>query len=317
MNEIWFIIGFLLLFPALILFAGIYKYMEVSQAKRWPSAQGVVIASGTEAREVKSGGTNHDDTELRTFALIVYEFTVAGRKYQGSRVSILGEYLGNFEVAETLAKYPKGKAVTVFYNPRKPAEAVLERDLPTGVWKVLFIIVVVLVGVIFGGWFGFAARYADAGGTPSEAPFVTACIGFALLAALVIWGIQRNAALQRSWPTVSARIEKSGVHEFQELERRDNGPDRWRTAYRAEIVYGYDIAGVHYTGDTTAGGTRVSSNLDNRGNRAEKYPVGTAVDVHYNPENPAESVIKPGGRALLLLWLIPIGMLTLAYFVGR
>ena len=49
MNEIWFIIGFLLLFPALILFAGIYKYMEVSQAARWPSAQGVVIASGTEA----------------------------------------------------------------------------------------------------------------------------------------------------------------------------------------------------------------------------------------------------------------------------
>ena len=209
----------------------------------------------------------------------------------------------------------------MFYNPRKPTEAVLERDLPTGVWKVLFIIVAVLVALIFGGWFGFS-KLGDLMATlvrnPSEAPFVTACIGFALLAALVIWGIQRNAARQRSWPTVSARIEKSGVHEFQELERRDNGPDRWRTAYRAEIVYGYDIAGVHYTGDTAAGGTRVSSNLETIARkRAEKYPVGTAVDVHYNPENPAESVIKPGGRALLLLWLIPIGMLTLAYFVGR
>ena len=320
MNEIWFIIGFLLLFPALILFAGIYKYMQVSQAARWPSAQGVVIASGTEAREVKSGGADQDDTELRTFAMIVYEFTVAGRKYQGSRVSI-GEDLGTFEVAETLAKYPKGTAVTVFYNPRKPAEAVLERDLPTGIWKVLIIIVVVLVGLIFGGWFGFS-KLGDFMATvvrnPSEAPFVTACIGFALLAALVIFGIQRNAARQRSWPTVKGKVQRSGVHEFQELQRRDSGPDVSRTAYRAEVIYGYDIAGVHYTGDTAASGTRVSSNLEVVARKsAEKYPVGIEVDVHYNPDNPAESVIKPGGRALLLLWLIPAAMLTLAYFVGR
>jgi hypothetical protein len=108
------------------------------------------------------------------------------------------------------------------------------------------------------------------------------------------------------------------VHEFQELERRDNGPDRWRTAYRAEIIYGYDIAGVHYTGDTAAGGTRVSSNVEAIARRsAEKYSAGMTVNIHYNPDNPAESVLKPGGRGLLLLWLIPAAMLALAYFVGR
>jgi hypothetical protein len=305
MNEIWFIVGFLLLFPALILFAGIYKYMEISKAARWPSTQGVVIASGTEGREVKSGGPDQDDTELRTFALIVYEFTVGGRKYQGSRVSI-GEDMGNFEVAETLAKYPKGKAVTVFYNPRKPAEAVLERDLPSWIWKALIIIVAVLVALIFGGWFGIS-KLGDLMATlvrnPGQAPFVTACIVFALLAALGIFAIQRNAARQRSWPTVRGKVERSGVHEFQELQRRDSGPDVYRTAYR---------------GATAASGARVSSNVQAIARkRAEKYPVGAEVDVHYNPDNPAESVIKPGGRALLLLWLIPAAMVTLAYFAGR
>ena len=108
---------------------------------------------------MKSGGAEVDDTELRTFAMVVYEFTVGGRKYQGSRVSI-GEELGNFQVAETLAKYPKGKTVTVFYNPRTPTEAVLERDLPAGIWKGLIIIVAVLVALIFGGWFGFSRRVA-------------------------------------------------------------------------------------------------------------------------------------------------------------
>ena len=70
---------------------------------------------------------------MRKFAQIVYEFTVAGPKYRGSRVSI-GEDLGNFEVAETLAKYPQGKVVTVFYNPSKRTEAVLEREM-SSVWK--------------------------------------------------------------------------------------------------------------------------------------------------------------------------------------
>ena len=320
MNEIWFIIGFLLLFPAVILFAGIYKYIQVSQAARWPSAQGVVIASGTEAREVKSGGVDQDDTELRTFALIVYEFTVGSRKYQGSRVSI-GEDLGNFEVAETLAKYPKGKAVTVYYNPAKPSQAVLERDLPPWIWKVLIIIVAVLVGLIFGGWYGFSklgGLMATLVRDPDTAPFVTACIGFALLAALGIFAIQRNAARQRSWPVVKGRIERSGVHEFQELERRDNAPDRWRNAYRADVIYGYDVAGVHYTGDTAASGTRVSSNLESVARKmAEKYPAGMAVEVHYNPDNPAESAIDPKTGWLVLLWLIPVAMLALAYTVGR
>ena len=87
---------------------------------------------------------------------------------------------------------------------------------------------------------------------------------------------------------------------------------------RADVIYGYDVAGVHYTGDTAASGTRVSSNLESVARKmAEKYPAGTEIDVHYNPDNPAESVINPGGRALLLLWLMPVAVLTLAYFAGR
>ena len=31
--------------------------------------------------------------------------------------------MGNLEVAETIARYPVGKAVTVYYNPRKRDEA--------------------------------------------------------------------------------------------------------------------------------------------------------------------------------------------------
>ena len=44
---------------------------------------------------------------------------MSGQKLSNNRVSI-GEDLGNFEVAETIAKYPAGTVVMVYYNPRHP-----------------------------------------------------------------------------------------------------------------------------------------------------------------------------------------------------
>ena len=315
-----FLYAILAAFPALIIFAAVYKYMEVAQASRWPKAQGRVIVSTSEARAVKSMNSKSDDTEMRTFAKIVYEFTVAGRKYQGDRVSI-GEDLGNFQVAGTIAKYPRGKDVTVYYNPVKPTQSVLERDLPAGMLKGIVIIILILIGILVGAVVGFHKLGDFMSGlvrNPSEAPFVTACVGFALLVSLFIWGFQRTAARQRAWPTVSARVEKSAVHEFQELEERDSGSDRWRTMYRSEVIYGYEVAGVRYTGDMATSGTKISSNIESIALRAaEKYPVGAKIDVHYNPDNPAETAINPGSVWFNLLWLVPAAMLTLAYFIAR
>ena len=47
--------------------------------------------------------------EQRNFANIVYEYSVSGQKLRNNRVSI-GEDRGNFQVAETIARYPVGTA---------------------------------------------------------------------------------------------------------------------------------------------------------------------------------------------------------------
>ena len=91
-------------------------------AREWPSAAGKVVVSKTEVRKVKvidSDRAEGHRFEERNFADIVYEYSVAGRKLRNNRVSI-GEDRGNFEVAETIAKYPVGAAVTVYYNPLHP-----------------------------------------------------------------------------------------------------------------------------------------------------------------------------------------------------
>jgi len=315
MNS-WIFYLILAAIPGVIVFAVVYKYLEILQVRRWSSAPGRIVVSTSQAREISRGDPNSNDTELRSFAGIEYEYTVAGRTYRGTRVSI-GEDMGNFEVAETIARYPVGKAVTVYYNPNKRDHAMLERDLPPGMFKAVIIFVVALVALIAGAVVGFgklSALVTSLVPNTGNGPFVAACLGFAALASLFIYAIQRNAALQRAWPITSGRIESSGVHAF---ESRDNDDGRLRTKYRAEVIYSYEVAGVRYTSDKL-GSSEMSSTVEKVARRiSDRYPAGSTIDIHYNPANPAEAIVKPGGRALLLLWLIPLAMVLLAYIAAQ
>ncbi len=318
MDGIWFLYLMLGAFPALIAFAAIYKYFEVVQASRWPSVPGRIVVSTTEARPVNSGGPRSDDTELRNFAKVLFEYKVATRTYRGDRVSI-SENLGNDEVAETVARYPVGKDVTVYYNPNRRDQALLERDAPPGLWKGATYVVLGTVVFIVVAVFGFkklGALVELMVPNTAHAPFVAACVGFALVAALFIWGFQRAAARTRTWPIIAGQIASSGVHEFHELEQNGHS-SRWQTLYRPEVTYNYEIAGVRYTGDKVNMGGAVSASTDALARRvAAKYPVGTAVEVHYNPANPAESMLETRSAVVRLFWLMPAAMLALAYYVG-
>ena len=140
----------------LLLVAAAYKSLQVRAAREWPSAAGKVVVSKTEVRKVKvidSDRAEGHRFEERNFANIVYEYSVAGRKLRNNRVSI-GEDRGNFEVAETIAKYPVGAVVTVYYNPLHPDQAVLERDLPKGMWGCLGIGTAIVLAIVFGSAIG-------------------------------------------------------------------------------------------------------------------------------------------------------------------
>jgi hypothetical protein len=318
-EGIWFVYLILAAFPGLIAFAAIYKYMEVRQASRWSSVPGKVVISTIEARSVKAANSDSNDTEIRNFAKVVYEYKVATRIYRGDRISI-GEDLGDSQIAETLAKYPVGSDVTVYYNPNKREQAVIERDLPPFLWKGVTIIVVMLIAIILGAIFGFhklGDLMAMVVRNPDRAPFVAAAVGFALLFALGVYGFQRSAARTKSWPTAPGRIISSGVRAFESSSSNEGGAGRWTTQYRAEIIYTYDIAGVCYTGDMAKTGGSVSSTSDAFAKRAvAANPVGKTIEVHYNPDNPAQSAINPRLGWIWLFWIVPAGMLALAYYVA-
>jgi hypothetical protein len=115
----WFVYLILLGPLGLLLGAAVYKTVEVRAAREWPSTAGKVIVSNAEVREVKVIDSKRESgirMEQRNFANVVYEYFVAGKKLRNNRVSI-GEDRGDF--AETIARYPVGTIVTVYYNPRQ------------------------------------------------------------------------------------------------------------------------------------------------------------------------------------------------------
>lgn len=312
----WIVYAMFLAPAGLIVFAAIYKYAEVRAASRWPSVQGRVVQSGTEVRKVKvmdSDGEADDRYEKRNFANVVYEYVVAGKTYRNNRVS-LGEDLGNFEVAETLARYPVGKEVTVYYHPRRRNEAVLERDMPKGIWGCLAWMVGISVTLVFGGAIGFNKLTEFASTRIANASMVVALIVFGAVAGLIGWAIQRHANLAKGWPVAKGRIVTSSLEEFRAAS--DDGR-RGSMMYKGETSYAYAFNGVNYTGTVVSPGSEMSSSSRGAARRWMKpYSDGQAVDVHVNPANPAESVLRPRAQGLWVIWISVAGIWALAAFIA-
>ena len=316
----WFVYAMLLAPLGLILVAAIYKTLQVRAAREWPSTPGRVVVSASERRDVKVLDSDREAGhrfEQRNFANIVYEYSVSGQKIRNNRVSI-GEDLGNFEVAETIAKYPVGAVVTVYYNSRHPREAVLERDLPQGLWGCLGIATVIAVVVVFGAAIGFdrlsefvGARLAN----PRMSVPVVALAAFGLVAALFALALRRQAALAKTWPVVPGVIKLSGLDEYRAAPGKSGR--RGSIMYERKVSYSYRFKDVAYIG---VHGSFSSNSKTNSVWVLRLFGMdfqdGAAVRVSVNPVNPSESTLNPRARFGGLLWVAAAGLWAVAYWMA-
>jgi hypothetical protein len=313
----WFVYAFPLAMVGIIAVAAIYKWLQVRAAADWPHATGKVVVSTSIVRKVKTfdddraGGRGEEE---RNFAHIVYEYSVAGKKLRNDRVSI-GEDLGNFEVAETIARYPVGKIVTVYYNPRTPKDAVLERDAPKGVFGCVIWMVVLGVAGILGSFYGFNQITIFLTERVGNAPIVVALSAMGCVALLFGAALYKHGSTARRWPKVSGRITRSEVDEFR---GRIGDDSPLTTLYRPLIAFAYEYNGIKYSGDHAAQAGKVTSNSAFFAKRAvATYPPGKVIEVYVNPQNPSEAMLKPGTGAAWLVLAIGAGLLALAYFVSQ
>lgn len=102
----------LLMGAVLIIFGMVSQYQQ-RQVKAWVETKGNITHSDFV-----------DDSEGGRLT-IEYEYSVAGMRFQSTR---LAPAFMLYNAREMANKYPVGAAVTVYYNPDNPKEAVLERQ---------------------------------------------------------------------------------------------------------------------------------------------------------------------------------------------
>ena len=180
MEGKWIAIMMVAPFVALLTLATVWKYFEVLRARSWIGVPGRIVSSKSVDRLVPRPGVDNGK-EKRNFADVIYEFKIGNQKHRGTRVTI-GEDLGNGDVAETLIRYPSGKDVTVFYNPKNPTQCVIEREPPKNFFQIMaFFIAALGAGAIVAadGLTSISNALERTLPNPKNAPFV---IGFSFFA---------------------------------------------------------------------------------------------------------------------------------------
>jgi Protein of unknown function (DUF3592) len=98
---------------------GVRLFAKSHRAKTWPTAQGRIIES--EVREVR------DADGLTYKASILYEYSVNGVTHRSDVWrSAAGSSSSTRFAARAVGRYPVGAVVTVYCNPEKPTDAMLE-----------------------------------------------------------------------------------------------------------------------------------------------------------------------------------------------
>jgi hypothetical protein len=293
--------------PGIILFVVFKKAIDVKRAASWTPVLARVTKSGMRIAHV--GGTGAT-AQVRNLPAIEYEFASAdGHHVVGTRIS-LGEDAA-VNAAETLSKYPVGTQVTAYYNPRKPAECVIEREPPARMALIVLVVVLAVVGVPVAGFVGLRAIYhALEAGLPNGQPvfvmFFAAAALIVLLAGIASMLLARRAT---TWPLAPGLVRTSGVGSYQSSL---NG--RQATFFKPEIVYAYTVNGREFSSGRIDFGAAVGTGKALALSKAAEFPVGLQVQVHYDPANPSEAVLRTSAGSPLLAFGLVAVFLGLAYF---
>lgn len=289
-GELWvflFAVGLPVAFLSLI----IYLTLRVRKAGQWTEGRARITRA-----KVQVDHSHFDKTRAINKAAIAYEFTVGGKTIHGDRISI---GLAPAErVHETLKRYRVGAEVPVYYDPQNPRDCVLERNPPVslgclwaGTIAVLFIYLGAWVWMNIGWSPGpFLARAFPALHHPVGVVFAGAFGLFCVAAG--IWNRLHPRTIA-AWVRTSGVIVSSGTETYTDANASTSSAGR--TMYNAVIEFSYLVDGQEYRGTKGATDTlniTVGNDQAKAEGEAARYPVGMAVDVYYDPENPTQASLE-------------------------
>lgn len=111
----------------------------------------------------------------------------------------------------------------------------------------------------------------------------------------------KTARASKKWPRIQGKVVESGTQRMSGFEG---------IATAASVRYTYEVDGREYMSDRISMGQYGTGGGGHAKAEAAKYPVGKIITVHYDPKNPAQSVLEPGGALFLSLFLFFFAAVT-------
>lgn len=99
----------------------------------------------------------------------------------------------------------------------------------------------------------------------------------------------RTSKASRDWPSIEGQVSIATVE--MKTESGDSGISK---KYSPRVVYNYSISGQQYTSDQVVIGARAWYTSQIKAGTKLTYQSGQQVTVYYNPDNPAQAVLKAG-----------------------
>lgn len=120
----------------------VYSAAKSNEASSWPSTTATITQS--EIKKVRKSRRRRGrrrsswSRELH----VQYDYYVQGQSYNNNRVAFgnsVSNALDSIGRPNVVDQYPKGKSVTVYYNPDNPKDSVLETELPFSAYIVMVV----------------------------------------------------------------------------------------------------------------------------------------------------------------------------------
>jgi len=282
------------------------KATQLRYAASWPSTRARIVKSAPRTVHRRHAG---EVSQVTNVPDIEYEFSLGDRRVRGSRIG-LGEVS---DTEEALKRYPVGATVPVYYDPKDPQQAVLQRDPPIPLaWFYLIAAAVLVAGAAVLAMFANGTAILQALEAHAPAGAFLPGMGFFALAGVMLLALlraaRRQAAAASKWPVTTGRIVSSTVEHYR---TRVGGArsGTLTTFYEPVVEYSYRVNGREYHSSQLSFGGRVAGSEQLAQAKAAQYPAGTEVSVHYDPDNPTNAVLD-----LKIAYATPLLALAVVFF---
>jgi hypothetical protein len=127
MSPIEIIIcGLLVLVGLVLVLNGLRHRRQERASTAWPSVPGRLLSCEIKKQVVTTGEKNRRHSYTTYHPVVRYEYEVDGARHEGNRVAFVNVTRSSeAEAQQVVDQAGPGGALHVFYNPRKPKDAVL------------------------------------------------------------------------------------------------------------------------------------------------------------------------------------------------